>query len=645
MQGRGGPGGRGPGGPGGAPGFQPAPAAPGVGGISTGGLQGLQNLQQLQGQGRPGGEGRPGGRGGPGRGEGGPGAGFGGFAGFSAFGGALDVDSTPIKAYAIVEVKRTDLKISQQGGYISFPHHWGKAKVLLPILDHTVEIDSYPPLLEASGKYSTALEPLAETYARRWKEIGKQDPPSKEQILELANWGLEHGFLEDAAKTATSPAVEGIPALIKELDRVDPKHPVAVAFKKVKEQIDKPAQQDAPLPVWAKNLPLKLMKSDHYNLYWDLPVEKDAKRRLDRLEKAYKRFYYWFALQGIAVPVPKERLVVVLLGDAKTFERYRKDVFDGANLMDDGFYCRDDNCIVMVGTRLDPVYDSLVNMTHSLMTGQGLTFDQLLEGRIKRADLLWYRGQTYALAQKFMEDESERSTTGYFATRQLLSAIGLAPRSVEVPQWAAFAVPSFFSTPKESFWPGVANTSSPYFVNFKKWQEALDVRESGAGETMGRPATELEKNSLEALKSVVTDRYFRLIGNGPDTDPNKVKAATKARTMAWSLGFFLAKKRLDNLRRYFEELQNVPRDLELDEDSLLLVFARAFDLARNNEVDENGLATLADTWYQFMRQTPREVSGLHKDEEMNRRGGPRNLRTAPGQQPPQGGPQGEGPSP
>ena len=39
----------------------------------------------------------------------------------------------------------------------------------------------------------------------------------------------------------------------------------------------------------------------------------------------------------------------------------------------------------------------------------------------------------------------------------------------------------------------------------------------------------------EALKAVVTDRNFRLIGNAPDTDPNKQKAVMKARTMAWAL--------------------------------------------------------------------------------------------------------------
>ena len=50
--------------------------------------------------------------------------------------------------------------------------------------------------------------------------------------------------------------------------------------------------------------------------------------------------------------------------------------------------------------------------------------------------------------------------------------------------------------------------------------------------------------------------------------------------MAWSLTYFLAHRKLGNDRfgliRYYRELARMPRDLEFDGDSLVLLFARAF---------------------------------------------------------------------
>ena len=56
-----------------------------------------------------------------------------------------------------------------------------------------------------------------------------------------------------------------------------------------------------------------------------------------------------------------------------------------------------------------------------------------------------------------------------------------------------------------------------------------------------------------------------------------------SRATAWSLTNFLIRKRLDGLQRYFKELGQMPRDMALDEETLWLAFARAF-----NAVDATG---------------------------------------------------------
>src|SRR5262249_46459478 len=149
-----------------------------------------------------------------------------------------------------------------------------------------------------------------------------------------------------------------------------------------------------------------------------------------------------------------------------------------------------------------------------------------------------------------------------------------------IPQWIDFGMASFFTTAKGSFWSGVGSTSSPYLDTYKNWERT------------GR----LEKDAVEALKAVITDKSFRSIKDGPE----KEKAVTKARTMSWALIYFLAHKKRDGLLRYYDELKYVPRDLELDEDALLTVFARAFGLlSQTNEIDQNRLANLANDWYTF----------------------------------------------
>src|SRR5207237_1811383 len=153
-----------------------------------------------------------------------------------------------------------------------------------------------------------------------------------------------------------------------------------------------------------------------------------------------------------------------------------------------------------------------------------------------------------------------------------------------------------FETPKGAYWWGTGAPNQTYLVNFKLW------------DTTKR----LDKDAAEALKSVVTDRYFHKIKDSS----NKENAQAKARTMTWALVYFLAHKKRDGLLRYYQELANQPRDLDLDEDVLLGCFARAFGVAdakNPNQVDANGLNNLAAAWYKFIRDTPLEDNEVLQD--------------------------------
>jgi hypothetical protein len=111
------------------------------------------------------------------------------------------------------------------------------------------------------------------------------------------------------------------------------------------------------------------------------------------------------------------------------------------------------------------------------------------------------------------------------------------------------------------------------------------------------------------LKNVVTDGFFR------KTDGGKDKAALqKARAMSWALTYYLAhdgglgNQKLDGLRRYFNELSRLPRDLEFDDKVLLNCFARAFGLVdTSNQVDKAKFTRFAVNWNKYMQGITLEV--------------------------------------
>jgi hypothetical protein len=520
-----------------------------------------------------------------------------------------DPEGTPLIVKAVVEVKSGELKIypltptvvgrttTYTGGYYDTKHPWGRAKVPSPGID---------PNIDSTFVH---LETVAERYVKE-REKTKAENNKAENLIALAKWELAHGITENV--TQHGVAIDGIPTIMAELAQVDPKNRVVEAFRKVQGEMNQPHEQDDPASSWGNDRlgNFRAITSPHYKLYYaDGVLEADATRRLVLLEENYRSFYYWFAVHGITLRVPTQRLIAVLVANPDIFEQKRRDVFDGIAAIDDGFYVRRDNLAVLAPTRIDPAYEALREINKIIRDKYGWDFQQLLQGKGRRKgipnDFEWYRAQTLALVQKYMEVESERATTADVGTRQLLGSGQYVPRAIEVPQWIDFGLASFFSTPKGSLWPGVGTASAPYLKAFKD------------SEKTARSDQNIERDAVRALTSVISDKDFRSIKNGPERE----KAVTKARTMAWALTYYIVHKKPEALLRYFDELRKVPRDMELDEDALKGVFAAAFGLyAKPNEIDENRLVNLANDWYAFMRFTPWEIPDTAIEQPRGRRG-------------------------
>jgi hypothetical protein len=511
--------------------------------------------------------------------------------------GATEDDSLHLSMYAIVEVK--DAR-KMRSGRTQIDHKWGSTVL------YTV-----PGQLEITP---VKLPTVKERYDAKYKEMMRSGKPREKELEDLAEWALAHGLLGKFAD------------LMEQLGEINPANKAVVAFKKVDADIRRPITKGEATDAYAKQFRRfkKWPRAGHYVLLYDAKEERpDIDSRYRRLEENFKAFFYWFALKGIALQVPDKQLVAILVDDPKHFKELR-NTFDLPPQVADGFYARRDNMAIFSATRLDEAYDAINKATKD-MWQQGWDPEKLLSADKQDArkahppkatsEQVAY-AQTIALLLKALKEESEIASVTHEGTRQLLAATGLKPgtvllpRGVAAPEWIQFGMGSFFETPEGAPWIGTGAPSWLYLVTFDVMQ---------AAEKLDKPE--------EALKKVVTDRYFddSIVIHTEHARLITRSGLLKARTMSWALTYYLARKHLDGLIRYYEELQKLPRDLDFDEDVLMGCFGRAFGLMKEGnsggllkegkweQLDEAKLQELAKDWYQTIKDTPLEIDEARKD--------------------------------
>jgi hypothetical protein len=445
----------------------------------------------------------------------------------------------------------------------------------------------------------------AETIKRRFEQKHSQaeTAASAAALLSVAEWALAHRLLPEFVKT------------MKEAAKLDGKLPAVVAFQQVYEQLSKPPATDDPTTQdYVEDFRSQGYKPDisdqgHYILFAD-PAQDDpaaVQRRLRRLEETYQSFFYWFALHGKVLPLPRHRLVVVMEKDINLF-RTRYAAFDNTPLVADGFTARRDNVVLISPRRLDEAYNTLARNNKAYQENLKLNRDELLTGAVhnrrtnagkEQIQVL----QLLTLVQRAMEEESEQATLTHEGIRQLLAATGLLPRNVAAGEWVRYGLASFFETSHTALYPTLGLPNWTNLVAFKQLR-------------MG-PVLASER-APQVLRGVITDAYFRQAyvslakaGRNPHAMALHAKAYEDlelARATAWSLTHYLMTKKLDNLVGYLQELSNLPRDTVHDAAVLQACFGRAFRLAPADTAKPNGqvgqgMHELAVAWFAAMDVT------------------------------------------
>jgi hypothetical protein len=441
-------------------------------------------------------------------------------------------------------------------------------------------------------------------YKARRDEMLKDTQKSAASYQDLAKWVLNNGKVNE------------FPNIMEEWEKIDADSPQVLAYKKIKAAISRPVSKDDPsLEFWRNKLSDYRPKQDsekypHFTLLYssakNVLDSTDINNRMKRLEDNFKAFYYWFALQGKELPVPDYRLIAVLVDKPSEFEVYRK-VFDNVPLSDDGFYARRENLAFFSATPLDEKYDALDASMKDLW-GKGWNKEELLKGkgapRSSSSDSVEViRNQVKVALLKALQDESELTAATHEGTLQLGSVTGLLPRTVAVPEWAEFGFASFFETSKGAWWPSTGAPNHQYLTKFQKRGEKWQEKKLPDG----------PPDKALTLKKIITDQYFR-----EARFSNQSADWIKARTLAWALTYYLMETKFEGLMNYYQELSNLPRDMEFDQEILLGCFVRAFKL---DSPDNPGVAKpealqkLAQDWLAYMPNVQDQYAVTQKYED------------------------------
>jgi Protein of unknown function (DUF1570) len=501
---------------------------------------------------------------------GGPAMGFRGAFGNQGGGQNPSDAPKPILIPLCVELKVTPslngIRSFEAGKEQKIFHPWGSGYIL----------PKSGPIVMASFYLSKDNKILPNHFKRFEQEknrLSKDKDKKIENTLELAEYALSHGLhvqFEDIMNKLADVAEY----------KADKK---ILAYLKVKAELDKRVEKTPSAPWFARlsNGYEKETSSLHYTILHRMSGKSSQiSDRVKALEHNLKGFYYWWTLRGVALPMPKERLVAMVTTSEDDFKYFHKGLA-GGSVVFDGYQTPRENVLVMALEPRAEEYVMLKSVSDEFWGQPGMSKDKMLEGRYKLQSKDQIHAGIMAITLKALEETMEQAAISHDGSLQLLYASGLMPSKVIVPEWVQYGMSSIFETPPGHPWQTLGAPSPLYLPIVKQLRDGKKLEETG----------------VETLKKIVTDSYFRQA----HAKPKDHAAEMKAKATAWLLCYHMARDPV-KLKAYFEELARMPPDLDLDEQDLLNCFARAFDAWDGNrkKVDEGRLQALVSAWVNEM---------------------------------------------
>lgn len=472
------------------------------------------------------------------------------------------------------------------------------------------------------------------------KDLYKDDP------FRVAEWMLQHwNYPTDEAKFDMQKEFEKYIDEVANKGGLDAAGKARVeAVRAVREELRKSLGdpvtelgQIASLPGLGSEY--KQTKSPHYVILHVGRDEKVAILKQKRLEKAYAGFFYWFALMGKPVKAPEKQLIVILPENNDKF-RALHQMLDALPMVNDGYYANLDNVAILSKTRIDSPFEQFQTIASEFEKGlsvANMDLKKILDGKYKRpvrqndpnrlSDTDLAKAKIFALALESAKEEGELATVTYEGVQQLFGATGLLPRRVQLPQAIRFGLATFFETPKSygemdypCLWSGLGGLHWAHLRFFKKLSDS-EKKGTLTFEKGAYVGKTVKFDKLSLLK-IITDQNFDAIAKAPKDDQDVLR--DKARAEAWAVSHFLLRQKLPQTLAFWNELSQLPRDMDLNPEAVEACFARAFELgdaSNPNRCDSDKLAAFEKAWREFISFQNLEENRLENNQGTQKKAG------------------------
>lgn len=494
-------------------------------------------------------------------------------------------------------------------------HAWG-----------TITLTGDNDIADLATLQQISTKTLNKRYDDQRKKLERTKP------LELATWLLQNWNIPRAKRLHTFDARLALEDLI---DRTNADLPSFSEEdqKKIKALLQTRDMVNRELPE-AKEDVTRLQQLDYlktyralhrgpYTMLYSSRQEREADQKMQRLIHAYAGFHYWFALHGHPLRQPERRMVVVLAEDANRFKELHA-MFDTMPLHSDGFYSSLDNVAVLSPSRVDQLYEQFSTFSRDVERNMtGIDFRSVADrdppkpGKNQpapNANRIAY-AQALVLALRAAQEEGETVTLMQESLEQLLRASGVVSRHILLPQAVKRGLIDFFAPTKSNseidlptLWSGIG---SPHWIYLPVFGKLAKVGEKGAKvnfDETGKEAAEIEVGKL-SIRDILADRSFYQIEKAGEKSQPWYEL--RARAEAWALMYYLAEKHLDKLMAFLEELNQLPRDMELSQEAVEAAFARAFGLTKgpsDHSLDLAKLTAMEEDWKSTMASVNLETS-------------------------------------
>jgi hypothetical protein len=429
----------------------------------------------------------------------------------------------------------------------------GKAKNLgQGVIEYT-----HPNLGSLAFSRDTALVIKAPTRQEEFKKVFVQARQSKEvaDYLSAANLALRHGLLPEFRECCS------------EAYKLNPNDPTVVRLVEARRRIKRPLTDQVSAADALREIvrlpSMKIALSDHYVLLHDTGDAKQGRRRksraeqrLELLEMVYESYFMKFALDGVLLEPPQERMKVVLFGEERDYLRYSTQL-DPKLRSALGFWSPTDNVAVFFdqGTteRMKVLEKRSRELQQEKMRARGTPLSK------DTAHL----ANTVELLVKLTREEDDIEVVSHEATHQLAGNTGLMPRGKIALRWAHEGFATYFETSSDAGWGGIGAVNE------------------GRLKSYYRVSSDPNRAPIELL---ISDLLFDV---AQDT-----RQVADAYGQAWALTHFLMERHFQQTVKYYQKISQI----ESESGSI-----PRRDLVKYFEEIFGDLKALQVEWHEYMR--------------------------------------------